>query len=84
MNRKQYRKHAIRNHKTGSKLADRIAGALLLGTIIAGMYGMIDYANKRDAAGLKLSSFPSRPEEVEPITEPRTLDYLDQLPPAQG
>ena len=83
MNRKQYRKHAIRNHQSGLKLADRIAGLMLVGTIIAGMYGMIDFANRRDAEALKISSFPSRPEEVE-TTETRTLDYLEIEPPAQG
>ena len=83
MNSKQYRRHAIRHHQSGLKVADRIAGAMMLTAIIAGMYGMVDFANRRDAEALKMSSFPSRPEEVE-TTETRTLEYLDQLPPAQG
>ena len=83
MNRKQYRKHAIRNHQSGSRLGDIIAGTILAMITVGPMIGLIAYANHRDAEALKISSFPSRPEEVE-TTETRTLEYLEIEPPAQG
>jgi hypothetical protein len=60
------RRHAVRCHQSGSKLADRLAGFMLISLLVAGMASLVGYANARDAEHFKanpVASFPSRPEE---------------------
>lgn len=82
-----YRNHAVRSHQDGLALGDRLAAAMLLTAIIGGMYAMVSYSNHRDSkAFCNVSSVPSRPleqewEQVPEQPQPRTLDYLDILPP---
>ena len=90
MSRRYYhisRNHAIRQHQSGEPIADKIAEAMLLTGLVAILYGMVAYANYRDAKALgNHASFPSRPEEVETVSPDagRTLIYLEEFPPANG
>lgn len=82
----RYRQHAIRHHRSGMAIADRIAAALLFTMLIGGMYGMVAYANYRDAKALcHVASVPTRPgdgDDLDLDSQPRTLTYLDAQPPA--
>lgn len=81
------RSHAIRHHQSGEPIADKIAGAMFLTGIVIFLHAMISYANHRDVKALSNhASFPSRPEEVEPMSPDagRTLIYLEEFPPANG
>jgi hypothetical protein len=83
----RYRAHATRYHQSGLAIADKIAGAMLMTILVGGMYAMVAYANHRDSKSFcgSVSSVPSRPweQEREEVPEqPRTIEYLDILPPS--
>jgi hypothetical protein len=80
-----YRQHAIRHHRSGMAIADRIAAVMLFAMLVGGMYGMVAYANWRDSREFcnHHASVPTRPQDDDDLdTQPHTLTYLDAQPPA--
>lgn len=62
-------------------IIDKVLGFLLLGSAVAGMAGLVLYANERDSRYLQEhASFPSRPEECNGDCPP--MD--DHLPVTYG
>ena len=58
-------------------IIDKVLGLMLLGSAVAGMAGLVLYANERDARYFRQdhASFPSRPEECNGDCPPMD-DYL--------
>lgn len=59
--------HRIRHHQSGMKICDRICSAIVLGSIVGGIMGLVTYANYRDTKALNemVSSVPTRPQDID-------------------
>lgn len=76
------KKADIPNYRRGYKVIDIICEALVIGSVIGGMCGIVAYANYRDSVQFKtqtISSFPSRPEECNGECEPMHEEYEEFL-----